>query len=97
MRTKATKFSSLFSTAPNTENTPDVRQVLKRDRYVEIDVIDEDDYLFDAICQTTPEEIADYIVENPAEVVVDFPIASKVQMETKLPFFKSITYKLAHV
>lgn len=37
------------------------------------------------------------IVEDPNELVVQFPIASDVELETKLPFFKSITYKLAQI
>jgi len=36
-------------------------------------------------------------VENPDEVIVEFPIAPVVEMDEKLPFFKSITYKLVNL
>lgn len=36
-------------------------------------------------------------VENPDEVIVEFPIVSVVETDEKLPFFKSITYKLANL
>ncbi len=35
------------------------------------------------------------IVENPDEVIVNFPIVSDIQLEEKLPFFKSIMVKFA--
>ena len=35
------------------------------------------------------------IIENPNEVVVQFPIISDIQLEEKLPFFKSIMAKCA--
>ena len=41
------------------------------------------------------EEIAEYIIENPNEVVVEFPIISDIQLDEKLPFFKSLSMKLA--
>ena len=34
-------------------------------------------------------------VENPKEVVVSFPIVSDIVCEEKLPFFKSLSFKLA--
>ena len=39
----------------------------------------------------------DVIVENPDELVVQFPIVSDIQLEEKLPFFKSIMVKLANI
>lgn len=39
----------------------------------------------------------DVIVENPNEVVVQFPIVSDIQLEEKLPFFKSVMMKLAKI
>jgi len=36
-------------------------------------------------------------VENPEEVIVDFPVVPVVKLEEKLPFFKSITFKLAAI
>ncbi len=35
------------------------------------------------------------IVENPDEVIVQFPIVSDIQLGEKLPFFKSIMVKFA--
>ena len=97
MRTKATKFSKLFSTAPTVKNDePEIRQVLAKDGLIEIK---EDDILYDEITKAEIEkddEISEYIVENPDEVIVEFPILSSVEPEEKLPFFKSISYKLAN-
>lgn len=44
----------------------------------------------------TDEEIADYIVENPREVVVNFPLQSETETAEVLPFFKSVMAKLAN-
>ncbi len=116
MRSKTTKFSSLFSTEPTVEmNRPEIRQVLMKDGLI---TIDEDDSLFDEISQyeeaidtenenieiiedsseivdVNEEEIAEYIVENPNEVVVQFPILSDIKLEERLPFFKAVSMKLA--
>ena len=59
---------------------------------------DDDDFYF---CEAyepnvTDEEVAEYIVENPNEVIVNFPIISDIKLEEKLPFFKSILYKCAN-
>ena len=62
---------------------------------------EEDDSIFDEITQpveiepANDTEIAEYIVENPSEVVVQFPIVSDIKLDEKLPFFKSISLKLA--
>lgn len=40
-------------------------------------------------------EVAEYIVENPKEVVVQFPIISDIKLDEHLPFFRSISAKLA--
>ena len=68
--------------------------------------VEQDDSLFDEIpeyeeitvfedCDIDEEEIAEYIIENPNEVVVEFPIISDIQLDEKLPFFKSLSMKLA--
>ncbi len=44
----------------------------------------------------TDEEIADYIVENPREVVVNFPLNTETETAEVLPFFKSVMAKLAN-
>lgn len=45
------------------------------------------------------EEIFDEtcIVDDPTQVIVEFPIISEFQPDEKLPFFKSITYKLQNI
>ncbi len=99
LRKKTTKFSSLFQSAPTVDpQRNEIRKVLMKEGLVELD---QDDSIFDEISQ--PEDfdivedmdISDYIVENPDEVVVQFPIVSNIQLEEKLPFFKSISLKLA--
>lgn len=45
------------------------------------------------------EEMLDesFIVDDPSQLIVKFPIVLDVQPDEKLPFFKSITYKLAKI
>ena len=59
---------------------------------------DDDNFYFceDYEPNVTDEEVAEYIVENPNEVIVNFPIISDIKLEEKLPFFKSILYKCAN-
>lgn len=63
----------------------------KEDNFDSIEIIEEGSNI------VSVEEIADYIVENPREVVVEFPIISDVKMEEKLPFFKSVVFKLGGI
>ena len=123
MRSKTTKFSDLFSTAPTVAMTKsEIRQVLMIDGLKEVA---KDDELFDEISLPEEElesegissniediendcdfdiveepdiddsEVAEYIVENPKEVVVQFPIISDIKLGEHLPFFSSISAKLA--
>lgn len=123
MRSKTTKFSDLFSTAPTVAMTKsEIRQVLMSDGLKEVA---KDDELFDEISLSEEElesegissniediendcdfdiveepdiddsEVAEYIVENPKEVVVQFPIISDIKLDEHLPFFRSISAKLA--
>ena len=123
MRSKTTKFSDLFSTAPTVAMTKsEIRQVLMSDGLKEVA---KDDELFDEISLPEEElesegisgniediendcdfdiveepdiddsEVAEYIVENPNEVVVQFPIISDIKLDEHLPFFRSISAKLA--
>lgn len=123
MRSKTTKFSDLFSTAPTVAMTKsEIRQVLMSDGLKEVA---KDDELFDEISLPEEElesegissniediendcdfdiveepdiddsEVAEYIVENPKEVVVQFPIISDIKLDERLPFFRSISAKLA--
>ena len=123
MRSKTTKFSDLFSTAPTVAMTKsEIRQVLMSDGLKEVA---KDDELFDEISLPEEElesegissniediendcdfdiveepdiddsEVAEYIVENPKEVVVQFLIISDIKLGEHLPFFRSISAKLA--
>lgn len=123
MRSKTTKFSDLFSTAPTVAMTKsEIRQVLMSDGLKEVA---KDDELLDEISLPEEElesegissniediendcdfdiveepdiddsEVAEYIVENPKEVVVQFPIISDIKLDEHLPFFRSISAKLA--
>ncbi len=101
MRGKTTKFSSLFQSAPTVElNKSEIRQILLNGKLVEAE---EDDSIFDEISEPIQDnviedsEIAEYIVENPDEVVVQFPIISDIKLDEKLPFFKSVSLKLANL
>ncbi len=123
MRSKTTKFSDLFSTAPTVAMTKsEIRQVLMRDGLKEVAKEDElfdeislpedefeseeistdvediaDDCDFDIVEEPDIDdsEVAEYIVENPKEVVVQFPIVSDIKLDEHLPFFRSISAKLA--
>lgn len=98
IRTKATKFSDLFQTRPRTEEISfDELLDNKISAYVkqeetEAPVVVEQDIDLEAIPTVDEYEI----VENPDEAVVTFPIVG-VQLTEKLPFFKSITCKLASI
>jgi hypothetical protein len=110
MRTKATKYSNMFSSEPTVtageEEKPDIvaelEEELRNYKMVEMEVEDdnEDDLIFDELSSDSPkvtlDEITDYIVENPEEVIVEFPLTPVVELTEKLPFFKSIKYKLAN-
>ena len=37
------------------------------------------------------------IVANPKEIMVELPLVTKIELKEKLPFFKSITMKLAAI
>jgi len=132
MRTKATKFSKLFSTQPTVNEEDELVQVLAKNGLMEISADDElyrqlsiseqepdfdnelnyvsiydssediddfdelDDFDDIEICEEdNSEEISEYIVENPDEVVVEFPISISMESDEKLPFFRSISKKLA--
>lgn len=92
IRTKATKFGSLFQTSPKGEEisfdelldakiSSFVKPIEEELQVQEVSVEIEDEYA---------------IVDNPDEAVVKFPIAG-IELTEDLPFFKSITAKLAAV
>lgn len=104
MRTKTTKFSSLFQTAPTVGVEEDeVRQVLMKDGLIEIseddqweEIVVEDDEPAEEDFDIVEEDDELYeIVEDPDAVIVQFPVISDIKLEEKLPFFKSISLKLA--
>lgn len=98
IRTKATRFSDLFQTSPRTEEISfDELLDNKISAYVkqeetEAPVVVEQDIDIESVPTIDEYEI----VENPDETIVTFPIAG-VELTEKLPFFKSITCKLASI
>ena len=107
MRTKTTKFSRLFQTVPVIESDEsEMRQVLMREGLVElpkdedfedITVVDVEDSEpeFDDIDIAEEDDELYEIVEDPNELVVQLPVISDINFEERLPFFKSISLKLA--
>lgn len=92
VRTKSTKFGSLFTTAPkDTEISFDDLLDAKISAFVEPA---EEEPMIEEVTNEHDDEYS--IVENPSEAVVQFPIAG-IELTQKLPFFKSITAKLAVV
>ncbi len=103
------EFKKLFCTQPNDGELAreDIKRILlnacARTEHSNVEkpeiVEEDDDFDFDMYDygEVTDEEVAEYIVENPNEVVVNFPIVSDIQLEEKLPFFKSILGKLNQV
>lgn len=104
MRTKTTKFSSLFQSAPtvSVEEVEEVRQVLMKDglfdvsqqEWEEIVVEDEEEATDDFDIVEEGDELYE-IVEDTTQVVVSFPIISDIELEEKLPFFRALSLKLA--
>lgn len=98
IRTKATRFSDLFQTRPRTEEISfDELLDNKISAYVkqeetEAPVVVEQDIDIESVPTIDEYEI----VENPDETIVTFPIAG-VELTERLPFFKSITCKLASI
>jgi hypothetical protein len=105
MRSKTTKFSHLFSTNPTVdEKESNFKQILMKDGLIKVDKNDE---LYRELRQREKElamnsteiieEVEDYIVENPNEIIVNFSDFITENVEDKLPFFKSISLKLAQM
>ena len=100
MRTKTTKFGSLFQTDPVEE---DVKPVLMKDGLFEISedehweeiVIEDEEPVVEDIDIVEEDDALYEIVEDTTQVLVKFPIASAIKLEEKLPFFKSVSLKLA--
>lgn len=98
------EFKRLFCTRPDDGALArdEIKQILlnacaRTEHKAEAAALPEDDFIVDiSEPDVTDEEVADYIVENPNEVVVTFPLSSSVQLSEKLPFFKSVMCKLAN-
>lgn len=99
------EFKRLFCTQPNDGELAreDIKRILlnacaKTERKKEIsdgaDDFDADSDVYKS--GVTDEEVAEYIVEDPNEVIVNFPLVSNTAKGEKLPFFKSVMYKLAN-
>ena len=103
MRTKTRKFSKLFQSDPTItiEEAPiedilaqaNIGKFLKSESK-KTDLIED---IKEESVNDIEAEIADYIVENPNEVIVKFPIKSNIQLTEKLPFFRSLSLKLAQL
>ena len=105
------EFKKLFCAQPNDGALAreDIKRILlnacaktEHAKVEEPEIVEEDDdfdFDFDMYDygEVTDEEVAEYIVENPNEVVVNFPLVSDIQLKEKLPFFKSILGKLNKV
>lgn len=98
LRTKATKFSSLFQTVPVQSREEDsLEEVLAKANltsYIKKEETPKNQIEEEKTTETPVDENFEYIVENPKEVIVPFPIVSDINLDEKLPFFKSITFKL---
>lgn len=98
LRTKATKFSSLFQTVPVQSKEEDsLEEVLAKANltsYIKKEETPKNRIEEEKTTETPVDEDFEYIVENPKEVIVPFPIVSDINLDEKLPFFKSITFKL---
>ena len=98
LRTKATKFSSLFQTVPVQSREEDsLEEVLAKANltsYIKKEETPKNQIEEEKTTETPVDEDFEYIVENPKEVIVPFPIVSDINLDEKLPFFKSITFKL---
>lgn len=103
MRTKTRKFSNLFQSDPTItiEEAPieeilakaNIGKFLKSENKTSDETID---IIEDSVVETE-DDITDYIVENPNEVIVTFPIKSNIELTEKLPFFRSLSLKLAQL
>ena len=98
LRTKATKFSSLFQTVPvQSREEYSLEEVLAKENltsYIKKEETPKNQIEEEKTTETPVDEDFEYIVENPKEVIVPFPIVSDINLDEKLPFFKSITFKL---
>ena len=97
MRTKTRKFSSLFQSDPTItiEEVP-IEEILAQTNLAEYIKKEDEMEIVDAV-ETSDDEISEYIVENPNEVVVQFPLVPNIELNEKLPFFKSLSLKLANL
>lgn len=97
MRTKTRKFSSLFQSDPTItiEEAP-IEEILAQTNLAQYIKKEDEMEIVDAV-ETSDDEISEYIVENPNEVVVQFPLVPNIELNEKLPFFKSLSLKLANL
>lgn len=94
LKTKATKFSSLFQTKPiQSREDESLEEILAKANLTSYVKETPEKEVEKDIKDLSTEEF-EYIVENPKEVIVPFPIVSDIKLEEKLPFFKSISFKL---
>ncbi len=104
LRTKATKFGNMFQSRPkmqeNEESIDILFQKSKLHEFIKLgekpQFLNVEDILENNNIEEEPQEF-EYIVEDPKEIVISLPLASTIELPEKLPFFKSITAKLATV
>lgn len=94
IKTKAKRFSDLFQRKSFSDDTETLSEVLAKAHLTEYIKKESPEKI--EICEE-PLSDEDYIIENPDELVVPFPIVSNVKLEEKLPFFKSISFKLSNI
>lgn len=102
LRTKATKFSDLFKESSDvTIEEASLDEILEKcnlKNYVKKEDKTEINEKEEVISENLADaDDSDYIVENPEEFVVTFPIKSNIELKEKLPFFKSLSLKLANL
>lgn len=104
LRTKATKFGNMFQTRPkNQENEESIDILFQKSKLHEFIKLGEKPQFLNVedILETNNQQEEtqeyEYIVEDPQEIVISLPLAENIELPEKLPFFKSITAKLATV
>ena len=98
MRTKTRKFSSLFQSDPTItiEEAP-IEDILAQTNIANYIKPESSNSKVEEPCNACDDEVADYIVENPDEVVVNFPLVPNIELTEKLPFFRALSLKLANL
>ncbi|MBD5403108.1 hypothetical protein HDR58_10010 [bacterium] len=96
LRTKASKFGGLFTVqSKGAENDAALDELYGSQKLAKFVRKQEKDTVSKSEVSEDVMDMKDYIVEDPHEINLSVPLVSPVQIDEKLPFFKSITYKLS--